>query len=584
MSKPTDLVQRGNRWYFKKRWPARYQFPGCKPVIMKSLQTSDYKLALAKLDDARAHAAAEFRAAFSTKAGTIQPTFPTITCPIAGEGAELSLSGARSLAQHYFSSAKRELDASPWLASDFEPDRRYLIREELAAQLAALDGTDGPTNRDYVASVETSVLRDAGVFAEPGSDAGRLLREYLRRAMVQLGILRLARFDGDFSKANSDALFGEIIGDTSGPATHRAISLKDAADEFLAQILIGGTTQKTKDRYRSELKHIVNFFGGNLMMRQLNASECDRFREAFSKLPPNFEDQLRKGVSFVEIISKFDKTGPVLAWGTQEKYLAQLSRFIKWASDHEYVTKNFADRLRPLAKKPAGSMAKLPFKAEELQRVFARPIYTGCVDDERGFAKPGAAIIRRSRYWAPLLGLFTGLRCGEILQLTPNHFKVSPAGNHFIVLTPDMQLKNDSAEREIPVHSTLQKIGLIDWVGRRRNQSDVRLFSDVPPDKNYNQPSSTFSKRFKSDLKYFGLGERRKKLTFHSFRHTFKSALDRADVSERKIDELCGWSRESKTGRRYGDGLAADVLKASVEAVFFDVDLRHLISHSTLVD
>ena len=75
------------------------------------------------------------------------------------------------------------------------------------------------------------------------------------------------------------------------------------------------------------------------------------------------------------------------------------------------------------------------------------------------------------------------------------------------------------------------------------------------------------------------LGSRRKKLTFHSFRHTFKSALDRAGVREDYKDELCGWSREKKQGRRYDDGLEADTLISEIEKISYPIDLSHIFMH-----
>jgi integrase len=152
-----------------------------------------------------------------------------------------------------------------------------------------------------------------------------------------------------------------------------------------------------------------------------------------------------------------------------------------------------------------------------------------------------------------------------------------------MVLTPDMKLKNENAQREVPVHPVLQQIGFLSWIERRRADPSALLFAEVPRDK-YEAESPAFSKRFKSDLKHFELGDRRSKLTFHSLRHTFKAALDEADVTEQHKDELCGWARSKKIGRRYGTGLSADVLRPYLERVAYSVDLGHLFGHSRLAD
>ena len=109
------------------------------------------------------------------------------------------------------------------------------------------------------------------------------------------------------------------------------------------------------------------------------------------------------------------------------------------------------------------------------------------------------------------------------------------------------------------------------------------MFPEVPIN-NYGDASSSVAKWYRTDLQHFGLGDRRPLLSFHSFRHTFKRALDRADVPEEKKDELCGWTRGKKIGRRYGSGLDADVLVEAVRNVSYSLDLDHLRVHSSLVD
>ena len=145
-----------------------------------------------------------------------------------------------------------------------------------------------------------------------------------------------------------------------------------------------------------------------------------------------------------------------------------------------------------------------------------------------------------------------------------------------------MKLKHENAIREIPIHPFLLEIGLLRWVKRRPSNTDC-LFSEIPLNK-YDDLSSNFAKRYRSDLKHFELGERRKVLSFHSFRHTFKQALNRADIPEEKKEELCGWARGKKISRRYGTGLEADVLAEAVRKVSYGLDLSHLHLHSRLND
>jgi integrase len=134
-----------------------------------------------------------------------------------------------------------------------------------------------------------------------------------------------------------------------------------------------------------------------------------------------------------------------------------------------------------------------------------------------------------------------------------------------------MKLKTGNAEREVPIHPELVKLGFLEWVEERRRSGAELLFDDVPESK-HGYRSDTFTKRFASFLRTINLpNDRRPKLCFHSFRHTFKDALNETGASEEIKDEICGWSRSKRTGRRYGSGLSADQLKDTVTLVQFDL-------------
>jgi len=588
MGKPTGLVKRGGSsvWYFRQRCPHHLKAPGKPLEVWISLGTSSYQDALKRLDEARAEATRRFAARPTQQAIFSRSALPS--SPISGDWPLLKSDQAASLARALFADAIRELDASRPDGSDVDHDQRLAWKQELETMHARLSGAEPEDGIDDVAGAMFSVLQKARLRSDDESEAGLLLRNYLRRAMALVCKIKLSRLDGDYEDRITDSLFSPRqpvpANRNSLPANIVETTIGQAVKKYQATLFADPTTDKTKDRYRAELKHIVSFFGEETPVWSLNADECDRFRDTFAQLPPNFEDKLRGGQTILEIVEQRRPDDRRLSWATLDKYLSQLSRFLRWAHKRDYIAKNYADGLKPLDVKPDGSMSKLPFEDEELRRVFARPMYTGCRDDRYGFAKPGPNIVRRARYWAPLIGLFAGLRCGEILQLTTEHFRVSPEGNDFIVLTPDMQLKSENAEREIPVHPTLIAIGLVDWVARKRKRGELALFPEVPAHSRFNDRSTRFSKWFESDLRHFDLGDRRAKLTFHSFRHTFKRGLDRADIPEDKKEEICGWARGKKVGRRYGVGLEADVLRPCVDAVRYDLDLSHLYEHAKLRD
>jgi integrase len=500
----------------------------------------------------------------------------------------LTASQAAPLVRQFVRKALMQMDAEPALLEYDNHDRLAAYRIELEDRQSRLTGPLDNEHDDLASGAEISILRGANLRSEISSDASKLLRSYIRRALVQLGAIALARLDQDFSVGITDALFVNLTDDDQSAnvqsrSQQQSMTVEKASEQYLAELLQKTRKPKSEDRYRDEMKHIVAFLGPSKPMAAIRRADCIDFRATFAKLPPNFARKIGPQDSLRGIADVHRPGDAVLAWATHSQYLSSMNRFMEWAFREDLIEKNYADGLVPLGKKPDGSVAKLPFEDDELQRIFRRPLYIGCVDDGVGFAKPGDKIVRRSRYWAPLIALFTGLRLGEILQLTPSHFRVSPNGREYIVLTPDMELKNDNAQREIPVHSALKRIGLINWVDRRRGNPDLPLFPEVSKDK-YGTESSIFSKRFRSDLKHFDLGSRRAKLTFHSFRHTFKRGLDRAGIASDEAEELCGWSRGKKTSKRYGSGLETDRLFRAVEAVRFGIDLAYLDRHAEMAD
>lgn len=584
MGKPTGLVKRKGIYYYRQRWPKRYLNGENRNDFWRSLETSEYQIAVERILSLRVEADHYFqRESKDTGSGGIRPTTQRTKRPDNPSLPVLQPLEVKPLVIAFFQDAMKEMDANPYIATEVDKTKASDFRDELNDRRLLLMGVPGNHYDDPISGLDDYILFKNGFRCALESEAGQLLYEYLRRASFQLNEIRRARFDGDFSDRVTDSLFKALQPGASSAPSIKNITIGEAAEEYSLQLSKGGLNQKSMDRYKNELKHIVGFFGSTLAMSSIDAKSCDKFKETFTNLPPNFQKKLQElDIDYTALSAKAQDRWHPISWATLAKYLSQLDRFFEWASKRDYLTKNYAAGLQPSGRKPRGSTAKLPFDSVELARLFSQPIYTGCVDDTYGCHKIGSNIIRRSRYWAPLIALYSGLRSGEILQLTPAHFRISPNGNHFIVLTPDMSLKNDNAQREIPVHSVLQKIGLVEWIGRRSNM-DGRLFPEIEADK-FGSLSSPFSKRFKTDLEHLALGARRPKLTFHSFRHTFKRALDHADVIEEKKEEICGWARETKTARRYGDGLVADQLKDEIEKVDYGLDLHHLFNHSYLRD
>ena len=250
---------------------------------------------------------------------------------------------------------------------------------------------------------------------------------------------------------------------------------------------------------------------------------------------------------------------------------------------------DFAERERLLDANPARGLRfkggghseadRHPFDTEDLKRIFNAPIYAGCENDAEGYSTPGSARPRRARFWVPLIALFTGLRLNEICMLREDDV-VEIEGIPVLLLRaddPGKSLKTKAAERLVPIHPELQKIGLLSYARGVRDAHGVgsRLFPDLTHSTT-GYTSNNVSKWFARFLDSVGVTHSKK--TFHSFRHTFRDGLRLADVSSENAELLGGWSVRT-TSQRYGGSLAvrARILAPELAKVGFGgLDLSHL--------
>ena len=216
------------------------------------------------------------------------------------------------------------------------------------------------------------------------------------------------------------------------------------------------------------------------------------------------------------------------------------------------------------------------FTPEELARIFSQDWF------KRGAGTVGAnghTHWRPHYYWLPLLGLLTGGRINELSQLYLNDIRQSESGMWYLDFNldgdkvedvPDKSLKTVNAERVVPLHAELVRLGLPQYVERLRQEGHTRLFPELKRDpvKGYGKPAgSWFNERFLGDK--LGI-ERNGMKTFHSFRHTFVTALERLDLPERVLAQLAGHERgATQSGSRYAKDRSADELAKNLAGLHF---------------
>ena len=202
---------------------------------------------------------------------------------------------------------------------------------------------------------------------------------------------------------------------------------------------------------------------------------------------------------------------------------------------------NFAMRTRRLDYNPAQGLTLKRKKRPDTERdIFTKSDLKKLFCESEAYTKDTHE--QPSRFWIPILGLYTGCRLEELCQLyCENVRKVQGVWCLDInERKPDQSVKT-SEERLVPLHPFL--VEELDFIGYVKSLDQKgRVF----PELNYirHRYSHTFTQWFSKFKTSCGIVAPPRKKVFHSFRHTLATALERKDVPERHISMLVGHAIE----------------------------------------
>jgi len=140
--------------------------------------------------------------------------------------------------------------------------------------------------------------------------------------------------------------------------------------------------------------------------------------------------------------------------------------------------------------------------------------------------------------WMLLLGLYTGARRGELVQLRGEDIKLdSDSGRHYILITDDAgSVKTSAAIRQVPIHQELINAGLLDLAAGVSG----RLF----PDLDAHQVTGWFT-RYRENIGIPSRDDFGNRKVFHSFRHTVITKLRSVGVPVEKVQQVIGHEKTS---------------------------------------
>ena len=403
----------------------------------------------------------------------------------------------------------------------------------------------------------------------------------LRRQFIQLYLLRFdwirtliketGKFDEDSFRSEVDkklgiSLFPDLLTTPPPPVVerpHQTTPLNSLQSTLLSKgldLFIGEKEDiryKTEEEIRNSVKFLTECFG-DIPIGDITKEKSNIIKSHIKNYPKNrTKNPKYRDKDFHSLMKMKIPQQDIIHLTTINKHLGNLSSFMIWCVNNGYCNTNpFTGMKIKQKKSPRDERDR--FSEKELKEIFSKQNYLHLTKVEKD---------SYYRYWVPLIGVFTGMRSGEICSLYLDNIR-EIGGNQrkkrwcIDILEepnrPDKKLKNQSSRRIVPIHDTLLELGFIDFITLLKKDTErKRVFEEL----NYNEGTYGRSiSRFFNNRYLPLLGIKTDKNGFHSFRHSVIDHLKQLGVEPHFINELVGHSQGNIDLDRYGKRYNPDIL------------------------
>lgn len=351
---------------------------------------------------------------------------------------------------------------------------------------------------------------------------------------------------------------------------------------FTRRKALEGTREQVMAQERSTLQRFVEVCG-NRPVDAYHRGDVTTFLDTLRRLPKTYGKSPKdKGRPLSQIIAEADeKSVERLTDKTVKRHLSTLSGFFQYAVDRGHLSATSRAEMMQDHRFRAARGAREQRDAwtpDELKKLFASPVWTGCHPVRRSEAGP--QIIRDAKFWLPLLALFHGARLEELADLYRRDVgRLDSIWFFDIRETERRTLKTAAATRRLPLHPELVRLGFLTYVATAAPNPNDPLFPDLAPQGRDKRRGPRITRWFVEYRKAIGLF--RPGVSMHAFRHVAITRLsDAIETAQQKRhrDFIMGHAARGTEGdTRYDKAVG---LRAAAETLallrFPEVDLSQL--------
>ena len=408
-------------------------------------------------------------------------------------------------------------------------------------------------------------LREAAHLGrDPRAEAWLLL--LLGRAAIALNEVEAGRVAGRYGLRPSDPLFASAMEVPATPAREAGglggaegkAATPGKPERTLADLIAAYKADRwpklsaaSHRAYGPAFRLLEGIIGPETPLGEIDRDAGRRLLAAAQGLPKGIgKSRALAGLSVPAAIAAGARLGlPRLAPKTiNDGYLANLKGVFGWAVSEQWMGSNPMARLS-VADTTLDEDRRDPLGGD-LAAVFGGAPW-----------QPRDASGNPALYWAPLLGLYHGLRLGEAVGLRTDD--IGEDGG-FPVLTVRSG-KTANARRTLPVHPELARLGFLEVAQARREAGAVQLFEGERADSR-GYWGRRVSEAFNAIL--VARGVKTDKISFHSLRHDNQDAQREADLHGTALGAyLAGRSQAGKVEAAYGSGYSTEAKAAAIAKV-----------------